>query len=68
MKIADDEAWLAVLSRDRSHDGRFVTGVLTTGIYCRPSCAARHPRRENVRFFAGGAAARVSSIPRPRPP
>jgi AraC family transcriptional regulator of adaptative response/methylated-DNA-[protein]-cysteine methyltransferase len=34
-----------------------VTGVLTTGIYCRPSCAARHPRRENVRFFASGAEA-----------
>ena len=62
MKIADDEAWLAVMNRDRSHDGRFVTGVLTTGIYCRPSCAARHPRRENVRFFADGAAARVAGL------
>ena len=39
--IADDDAWTAVLSRDRAFDGRFVTGVLTTGIYCRPSCAAR---------------------------
>ena len=46
--IADDEAWAAVLRRDRALDGRFVTGVLTTGIYCRPSCAARHPKRENV--------------------
>jgi AraC family transcriptional regulator, regulatory protein of adaptative response / methylated-DNA-[protein]-cysteine methyltransferase len=51
-KIDDDSAWAAVLRRDRSQDGRFVTGVLTTGIYCRPSCAARHPKRENVRFFA----------------
>lgn len=52
-----DAAWAAVLRRDRSMDGRFVTGVLTTGIYCRPSCAARHPKRENVRFFADGAEA-----------
>jgi AraC family transcriptional regulator of adaptative response/methylated-DNA-[protein]-cysteine methyltransferase len=47
-----DQAWAAVLRRDRVFDGRFVTGVLSTGIYCRPSCAARHPKRENVRFFA----------------
>lgn len=50
---SDDEArWEAVMRRDRACDGQFVTGVLSTGIYCRPSCAARHPRRENVRFFA----------------
>jgi AraC family transcriptional regulator of adaptative response/methylated-DNA-[protein]-cysteine methyltransferase len=55
--IDEDAAWDAVMRRDRRMDGRFVTGVLTTGIYCRPSCAARHPRRENVRFFAGGAEA-----------
>ena len=55
-------AWSAVLARDRSADGRFVTGVLTTGIYCRPSCAARHPKRENVRFFASGAEARAAGL------
>jgi len=60
--IADDEAWHAVLERDRAFDGRFVTGVLTTGIYCRPSCAARHPARGNVRFFADGAAARAAGL------
>lgn len=60
--IADDEAWTAVLARDRAFDGRFVTGVLTTGIYCRPSCAARHPARTNVRFFADGAAARAAGL------
>ena len=60
--IAADEAWEAVLRRDRSYDGRFVTGVFTTGIYCRPSCAARHPKRENVDFFADGAAARVAGL------
>ncbi|PTQ10298.1 bifunctional DNA-binding transcriptional regulator/O6-methylguanine-DNA methyltransferase Ada [Sphingomonas oleivorans] len=61
-QIDGDAAWRAVLARDRSQDGRFVTGVLTTGIYCRPSCAARHPRRENVRFFADGAAAREEGL------
>ncbi|MCW1381427.1 bifunctional DNA-binding transcriptional regulator/O6-methylguanine-DNA methyltransferase Ada [Novosphingobium sp. KCTC 2891] len=60
--IPDDEAWSAVLARNRAFDGRFVTGVLSTGIYCRPSCAARHPRRENVRFFADGAAARSAGL------
>jgi AraC family transcriptional regulator of adaptative response/methylated-DNA-[protein]-cysteine methyltransferase len=57
-----EKAWAAVLARDRAADGRFVTGVLTTGIYCRPSCAARHPRRENVRFFSDGAAAREAGL------
>lgn len=60
--LTDDLAWAAVQRRDRSFDGRFVTGVLTTGIYCRPSCAARHPSRENVRFFAGGAEARATGL------
>ena len=60
--IDADEAWRAVLARDRAFDGRFVTGVLSTGIYCRPSCAARHPARSNVRFFADGAAARDAGL------
>ena len=61
-ELEDDQCWTAVLARDRAFDGRFVTGVLTTGIYCRPSCSARHPRRENVRFFAGGAEARAAGL------
>lgn len=60
--LTDERAWQAVLARDRSFDGRFVTGVLSTGIYCRPSCAARHPRRENVRFFADGGVARAAGL------
>ena len=60
--INADDAWTAVLARDRAFDGRFVTGVLTTGIYCRPSCAARHPARANVRFFTDGAAAREAGL------
>lgn len=60
--LTDEDAWQAVLLRDRAFDGRFVTGVLSTGIYCRPSCPARHPRRENVRFFADGMAARAAGL------
>ena len=62
MTITDDTAWAAVKRRDRTYDGRFVTGVLTTGIYCRPSCAARHPDRGNVRFFTDCAAARAAGL------
>lgn len=60
--LTDENAWAAVKRRDRSFDGRFVTGVLTTGIYCRPSCAVRHPSRENVRFFVSGAEARAAGL------
>jgi AraC family transcriptional regulator of adaptative response/methylated-DNA-[protein]-cysteine methyltransferase len=47
----DDLRWNAVVARDAARDGEFVFAVSSTGIYCRPSCAARRPRRENVRFF-----------------
>ena len=43
--------WEAVLARDAGQDGRFVFAVSSTGVYCRPSCPARRPRRENVKFF-----------------
>ena len=43
--------WQAVLARDRSLDGAFVFGVSSTGIFCRPSCPSKRPRRENVSFF-----------------
>ncbi|NCP19968.1 MAG: methylated-DNA--[protein]-cysteine S-methyltransferase [Erythrobacter sp.] len=62
MRIDDRQAWAAVMRRDRTFDGQFVTGVLTTGIYCRPSCAARHPARKNVRLFVDGAAARAAGL------
>lgn len=48
----DDPRWNAVLARDAARDGEFVFAVSTTGIYCRPSCPARRPRREKVEFFA----------------
>ena len=50
--LRDDESWEAVMARDPNFDGKFVFAVATTGIYCRPSCAARRPRRENVTFFS----------------
>jgi AraC family transcriptional regulator of adaptative response/methylated-DNA-[protein]-cysteine methyltransferase len=46
----ETERWDAVRARDHAADGAFVYSVRTTGVYCRPSCAARLPRRENVRF------------------
>ncbi len=52
-----DRLWQAVASGDARFDGWFFCGVKTTGIYCRPSCPARTPKRENVRFFATAAAA-----------
>jgi AraC family transcriptional regulator of adaptative response/methylated-DNA-[protein]-cysteine methyltransferase len=47
----EDRCWEAVVARDSSRDGEFFFAVSTTGVYCRPSCAARRPRRENVQFF-----------------
>ncbi|MBX6365863.1 MAG: bifunctional DNA-binding transcriptional regulator/O6-methylguanine-DNA methyltransferase Ada [Gemmatimonadetes bacterium] len=57
-----EEAWAAVLARDPSYDGRFFFAVATTGVYCRPGCAARRPRRENVRFFATAAEAQAAGF------
>ena len=62
IRPSDDDCWSAALARDRAFDGRFVSGVLSTGIYCRPSCPARHPHRHNVRFFANGAEARAAGL------
>ena len=55
--ISDDARWQAVLAKDRRYDGEFVTGVHSTGIYCRPSCPARAPLRKNVKFYESGQAA-----------
>jgi AraC family transcriptional regulator of adaptative response/methylated-DNA-[protein]-cysteine methyltransferase len=49
--ITEDLRWQAVLARDGQSDGKFVFAVASTGVYCRPSCPARRPRRENVQFF-----------------
>jgi AraC family transcriptional regulator of adaptative response/methylated-DNA-[protein]-cysteine methyltransferase len=48
---SDDARWAAVAARDKSFDGKFYYSVATTGVYCRPSCAARLAKRANVRFY-----------------
>lgn len=62
MTIDPDIAWSAFSSRDRAADGRFVVAVTTTGIYCKPSCPARRPRREHVRFLGTPEDARAAGF------
>ena len=57
-----DTRWQAVLDRDAAFDGRFWYGVKTTGVYCRPSCAARTPKPENVAFFDDCDAAEATGL------
>ena len=57
MALDHRACWRAVTARDRRQDGRFVFGVATTGVFCRPSCPSRRARRTNVRFFASPAEA-----------
>ncbi len=59
--ISDAIAWAAFEARDRAYDGRVIGAVTTTGIYCKPSCPARHPKREHVTFYRDGAEARALS-------
>ena len=49
--VRNDPRWLAVRARDPKVDGTFFYAVRTTGVYCRPSCSARAPKRENVVFY-----------------
>jgi AraC family transcriptional regulator of adaptative response/methylated-DNA-[protein]-cysteine methyltransferase len=58
----DDLWWNAVKDRDATFDGALFYGVVTTGIYCRPGCPSRRPKRENVRFFADTASARRAGL------
>src|SRR3990172_9377922 len=53
VNLTEDEKWAAVLARDVTQDGAFVSAVHSTGIYCRPSCPARRPARVQVVFFPG---------------
>ena len=59
---AADGRWAAVVARDKAADGTFVTGVRTTGIYCRPSCTARRPLRENVSFYESNEEAEAAGF------
>ena len=59
---ASDACYLALKARDARFDGRFFTGVTSTGIYCRPVCRVRTPRRENCQFFALAAQAELAGF------
>ena len=61
-ELSDDERWRIALAKDRRFDGAFVTGVHSTGIYCRPSFPARAPKRENVGFYATPEAAEAAGL------
>jgi len=50
--MQSETQWQQVMARDARQDGRFVFAVRTTGVYCRPSCPSRRPRRDSVEFFA----------------
>jgi AraC family transcriptional regulator of adaptative response/methylated-DNA-[protein]-cysteine methyltransferase len=61
-RLDADTAWAAFMRRDRSWDGRVIGAVKTTGIYCKPSCPAKRPKREHVEFFASGEEARAAGF------
>jgi len=60
--FSDDICYRAIATRDRRFDGRLFIGVTTTGIYCRPICPARTPKRENVTFWPSAAAAQEAGF------
>lgn len=62
MHWTDEQLYARILARDATFDGRIFTGVVTTGIYCLPSCPARKPQARNVRFFQDEAAARAAGL------
>jgi len=59
-RLDADTAWAAFMRRDRAWDGRVIGAVKTTGIYCKPSCPAKRPKREHVEFFASAEEARAA--------
>ncbi len=61
-QIDDTTAWTAFEHRDRRYDGRVIGAVTTTGIYCKPSCPARRPKREHVVFYPDADAARAAGF------
>ena len=62
VQMTDAERWEAVVARDARFDGTFVLAVRSTGIYCRPSCSARKPRRDNVAFYGDSQAAEAAGF------
>lgn len=60
--MTEQEMWEAVVHSDAGCDGRFFYAVKTTGIFCRPSCRSKPPRRENVCYFSTAEAARAAGF------
>ena len=60
--MSQEDRWKAVLARNKRFDGAFVYGVQSTGIYCRPSCPARRPRKDQVSFFRMPEAAKQAGF------
>ncbi len=60
--LNDEHRWSCVERRDRNAENLFIYAVKTTGVYCRPCCASRRPKRENVVFFVNGWAARAAGF------
>jgi AraC family transcriptional regulator of adaptative response/methylated-DNA-[protein]-cysteine methyltransferase len=61
-RLDPDTAWAAFMRRDRRWDGRVIGAVHTTGIYCKPSCPAKRPKRENVTFYSSTDEARAAGF------
>jgi len=61
-RLDADTAWAAFMRRDRAWDGRVIGAVTSTGIYCKPSCPARRPKREHVIFYASPEEARAAGF------
>ena len=61
-KVTEQEMWEAVIQNDSSYDGVFFYAVKTTGIYCRPSCKSKPPKRENLCFFLTAQEARAAGF------
>jgi AraC family transcriptional regulator of adaptative response / DNA-3-methyladenine glycosylase II len=62
MLLDADACWKALATHDARFDGRFYVGVRSTGVYCRPVCRVRAPKRENCRFYPSAAAAEVAGF------
>ena len=60
--MTEQEMWEAVQRSDADYDGLFFYAVKTTGIFCRPSCRSKPPKRENLRYFASGKEARAAGF------
>lgn len=59
---SEDILWQSIQDRDRTKDGTFFYGVMTTGVYCKPSCGSRKPLRKNVRFYATVQEAEIDAL------